>query len=75
VTHVLIIEPYESGHHATYLRWTIEAIVERGWTAIVATTAPTLEHPELRAVRHAPGVQIRLIGRLPPEPGVSPACR
>lgn len=50
---ILVLEPHSPGHHATYLRWVVEAIVERGWVAVVATTYKALEHPLLRGLAHA----------------------
>lgn len=56
---VLIIEPHSSGHHSTYLRWVVEAVTERGWTAVVVTTAEALEHPLLASLVEMPHVELR----------------
>lgn len=59
---VLIVEPHASGHHATYLRWVVEGVIARGWTAVVATTAEALEHPQLQNLACARGgVELRTI--------------
>jgi glycosyltransferase involved in cell wall biosynthesis len=59
---ILVIEPHSAGHHAAYLRWVVEAIVERGWVAVVATTGKALEHPQLRGfARASENVELRLI--------------
>jgi glycosyltransferase involved in cell wall biosynthesis len=67
VSRILVIEPHESGHHATYLRWAVEGILERGWKAVIATSAKTLEHPEMHGLKDAPDVQVRLLDGVPPE--------
>lgn len=44
------------------MRWVVEAIVERGWVAVVATTKKALEHPLLRGLAHAgERVELRII--------------
>jgi len=59
---VLVVEPHASGHHASYLRWIVDGIVDRGWTAVVATTAEALRHPVLHHLEASPGsVEIHLI--------------
>src|SRR5215831_14642227 len=66
---VLIIEPHSTGHHATYLRWAIEAALEGGHAVTVATGAEVLAHPELQALLAAPsGIRVRLMEGLP-DPG------
>jgi glycosyltransferase involved in cell wall biosynthesis len=44
---ILIVEPYASGHHASYLRWLAQAADARGWSVVVATTRAALSHPSL----------------------------
>lgn len=67
MTRILIIEPHGSGHHATYLRWTVESVLERGWTPIVATVARVLDHPELQFLKTTPAVEVRLMEGIAPE--------
>jgi glycosyltransferase involved in cell wall biosynthesis len=59
---VLVLEPHSPGHHATYLRWIVEAIVARGWTAVVATTDKAMQHPLLGDLaQRGEGVEIRIV--------------
>jgi glycosyltransferase involved in cell wall biosynthesis len=44
---ILIVEPYASGHHASYLRWLAQAADARQWSSVVATTHAALLHPSL----------------------------
>ena len=44
---ILILEPYASGHHASYVRWLAQAADARGWSVIVATTHASVSHPSL----------------------------
>ena len=47
---ILIVEPHADGHHASYVRWLVQAIVERRWSAVIATTAEATNHPSLRTI-------------------------
>jgi len=47
---VLILEPHASGHHASYLRWLVEAAVRKQWNVVIATTAAALDHPSLTTI-------------------------
>ena len=59
---ILVIEPHDSGHHASYLRWIVEGIVERGWVAVLATTVEALKNPLLSDLQLNTGqVEIRLM--------------
>jgi len=59
---ILIVEPHSPGHHATYLRWIIEAIVAQGWTAVVATTDKALQHPLLQDLKVGrDGVELHIV--------------
>jgi glycosyltransferase involved in cell wall biosynthesis len=67
-TRVLVMEPHGGGHHATYLRWIVNAIVARGWTAVVALTARTLANPLLSIWSMSVArVEIRIIPVCPPD--------
>jgi hypothetical protein len=66
---ILVVDPHSPGHHATYLRWIVEAIGECGWTAVVATTANALEHPLLRDLASRKGVEVRIIDAALPVAG------
>ena len=58
---VLVVEPHAEGHHSTYLRWVVEGITERGWSAVVATTAEALAHPLLKGMTSLPRVDVRVV--------------
>jgi glycosyltransferase involved in cell wall biosynthesis len=59
---LLIIEPHARGHHASYLRWLLQACRRKGWTAVIATTPPALSHAALgEIVEEFRGVEIHLI--------------
>jgi glycosyltransferase involved in cell wall biosynthesis len=47
---ILILEPYASGHHASYLRWLVQAAVRMHWSVVIATSAGSLTHPSLRTI-------------------------
>src|ERR1700690_1032069 len=47
---VLILEPNASGHHASYLRWLVDAVHKKGWDVVIATTEEALAHPALGAI-------------------------
>jgi glycosyltransferase involved in cell wall biosynthesis len=60
---VLIIEPDASGHHATYLRWLVQAADQRRWSSVIACNRSTLSHPSLSTITcEFNGVHIHLIG-------------
>src|ERR1700722_5832989 len=46
----LILEPHANGHHATYLRWLVQAACSRKWDVAIATTRKALGHPALDAL-------------------------
>jgi glycosyltransferase involved in cell wall biosynthesis len=58
---ILVVEPHATGHHATYLRWIVEAVAEQGWRPVVLTTAHALEHPLLAQLQTDRGVEVRAI--------------
>ena len=47
---VLILEPHASGHHASYLRWLVQAANQRRWKVAIASTRAALSHPTLRTL-------------------------
>jgi glycosyltransferase involved in cell wall biosynthesis len=47
---ILIVEPHASGHHASYLRWLVQAAVRRRWGVVIATTSAALTHPSLTKI-------------------------
>lgn len=47
---ILILEPHATGHHASYLRWLVQAMHQKGWSVVIATTEEALVHPELSAI-------------------------
>ena len=47
---ILIVEPHADGHHASYVRWLLQAMGRRHWTAVIATTAEALAHPSLNSI-------------------------
>ncbi len=47
---VLILEPHLTGHHASYLRWLVQAADKKKWSVVIATTADALPHPALSAI-------------------------
>lgn len=47
---VLLIEPHASGHHASYLRWLVQAANRKGWGVVIATTPLSLAHPLLASI-------------------------
>lgn len=63
---VLIVEPHATGHHASYLRWLVEAAVHRQWSVAIATTREALSHPLLSTIESDfRDTQIHIIENLP----------
>lgn len=48
---ILIIEPYCTGHHATYVRWIVKGAIERGYEVQVATLKSSLGHSAFQAMQ------------------------
>ena len=47
---VLVLEPHAIGHHASYLRWLVQATERKAWNVVLATTTEALSHPALRTI-------------------------
>ena len=47
---VVILDPYASGHHASYLRWLVQAARREHWSVVVATSKTALTHPLLNTI-------------------------
>lgn len=47
---ILIVEPHATGHHASYLRWLVQAVVGQQWSVVIATTSAALAHPSLATI-------------------------
>jgi glycosyltransferase involved in cell wall biosynthesis len=59
---ILIIEPHASGHHASYLRWLVQAAAQKRWTVVVAVTAAALSHPQLAGIAgEFSGVSVHIV--------------
>jgi glycosyltransferase involved in cell wall biosynthesis len=59
---VLILEPHASGHHASYLRWLVQAARRIDWQVVIATTEGAISHAALATIASEFGdVEIHLI--------------
>ena len=47
---ILIVEPHADGHHASYLRWLVQAAVQYRWSVTIATTLEALAHTSLAGI-------------------------
>jgi glycosyltransferase involved in cell wall biosynthesis len=63
---LLIVEPHDSGHHAHYVRWLVQAAVRKRWNVVIATTSAALSHPLLKTIAaDFAGVDTHLIEGFP----------
>jgi glycosyltransferase involved in cell wall biosynthesis len=67
---VLILEPHASGHHASYLRWLVQAAAAKRWSVVIASTRSALSHPSLATLASDFGdVRTHLIADFPVDDG------
>lgn len=77
---VLLIEPHAEGHHAVYLAWMVEALLEAGYEITVQTTSKAAKHPGFDAVSKMPAqilpmAEQRSIPGLTVEKGLMPLIK
>ena len=60
-----VIEPYASGHHASYVKWAVGGLLAAGRQVVVVTTAAAAEHPTMRATAALAGVTMLTLPEVP----------